>query len=192
MWYLIFLFLTIISLLNIIYPFLIKLDIRLNVLRLKGILVIKLFNKIKFEFKFRIKNGYVYLYYKNKEIKQKISNKNISLRFIFILIKQTYFRQQLLNSKITSNFGYLNDSRITALTSGYIDCVAKGFFAKIKNNKKSAHIFIDVEPKYNEDICNIRFEWEVRMSIFDMLYTFIFTIYYFCRDYFYRKLKKKI
>lgn len=192
MWYLIFLFLTILILFNIIYPFLIKLDIRLNVLRLKGVLIIKLFNKIKFEFKFRIKNGYVYLYYKNKEIKQKISNKNISLRFIFILIKQTYFRQQLLNSKLTSNFGYLNDSRITALTSGYIDCVAKGILAKIKNNKKSAHIFIDVEPKYNEDICNIRFEWEVRMSIFDMLYTFIFTIYYFCRDYFYRKLKKKI
>jgi len=64
---------------------------------------------------------------------------------------------------------------VTATTCGYIDVFSKCVLSKVKNNKKSAHIFVDVHPKYNEDIFNFRFVYEMRMSVVDILYTLIYT-----------------
>lgn len=175
MWHLIFSFLTFLNIWQFIYPFLIKFEIKCNILRLKGQLNIIFFNKIKFDFKFRIKHGYIYIYFKNKEVKEKISNNNINIILISNLIKQLYFRHQLLNCNLTSNFGFVLDSMITATICGYIDVFSKCILSKIKNNKKSAHIFVDVNPKYNEDVFNIRVIYEMRMSVFDILYTLIYT-----------------
>ena len=183
MWRLIFLFILFLIIFLISYPFLIKTEIKLNILRLKGVILIKLFNKFKFEIKFRVKNGYIYFYYNNKERKEKISGKNINLRFLLILIQQIYFRQQIINLNLISNFGYLNDSCVTATVSGYVLVLTQNIFAKIKNNKKSAHISVDVTPKYNEDICNLRLTHEVRMSGFDSIYALVCTITRFGRDY---------
>ena len=175
MWRLIFSFLTFLNIWQIIYPFLIKFEIKCNILKLKGVFLIKLFNKIKFDFKFRVKHGYIYIYFKNKEIKEKISDKNINIIFILNLIKQIYFRHQLLNCNLISNFGFVLDSMVTATTCGFIDVFSKCVLSKVKNNKKLAHIFVDVQPKYNEDIFNFRLAYEMRMSVFDILYTLIYT-----------------
>ena len=183
MWYLIFLFSTIMNIMSLIYPFLVKFDVKFNTLKLKGSASIKVFNKIKFEIKFRIKHGYIYFYYKKKEIKEKISKKNINFVFIVTLIKELYFREQVLNIDFKSNFGYLNDSRVTATTSGYVQLISNMILSKIKNNKKLAHILVVVEPKYNEDIFNLRLTYEMRISIVDLIYVFIYAKYYVWRDY---------
>ncbi len=177
MWHLIFSFLTFLNIWQFIYPFLIKFEIKFNILRLKGGVSIKFFNKIKLTLKFRIKNGYIYIYFNNKELKEKIDKKNISLVFISNLVQQIYFRHQLLNCNLISNFGFILDSMVTATTCGLIDVASKGIFAKLKNNKKSAHIFVDVNPKYNEDIFNLRLNYEIRMSIVDIIYTLFYTIF---------------
>lgn len=178
MWYLIFLFILLILILIIIYPFLIKLEIKLNVLKLKGIFILKILKKIKLEIKFRIKNGYIYIYFNKKERKEKISNKNVKIKFFINFTKQLYFRQQYVNLGLISNFGYVLNSCTTAVTSGVIDVVTKCIFSKIKNNKKSAHIFVEVEPKYNEDIFNIKLINDVKMSVFDVLYALFCTRFY--------------
>ncbi|MBR6778788.1 MAG: hypothetical protein IKM43_01375 [Clostridia bacterium] len=175
MWHLIFLFSTIMNILSFIYPFLLQFDVRFNILRLKGSVAIKIFNKFKFEFKIRIKNGYVYINHKKKIRKEKISNKNVKVLFILELIKQLYFREQVLQLNVVSNFGYVNNSATTAVTSGFIDVMCKSILSKIKNNKKLSHIFVSVEPKYNEDIFNIRIINTVRISVVDIIYTLIYT-----------------
>lgn len=172
MWGLIFSFLTFLNIWQFVYPFLIKFEIKLNALKLKGGISVKFFNKIKFEFKFRVKNGYIYIYFNKKEIKEKIDNKNINIVFILNLIKQLYFRHQLLNCNINSNFGFVLDSMVTACVCGFIDVMSKCVLSKVKNNKKSAHIFVEVNPKYNEDIFNLRLIYEMRMSVVDIIYTF--------------------
>ena len=176
MWYLFLMFAIFLLLFLIIFPFLIEFDIRFNILRLKGSLTIKILNKYVIDFKIRIKHGYVYINYKNKERKEKISNKNINIIVIIELINQLYFRIQLLTFAVTSNFGYVLDSCVTAVGAGSIDVICKSMLTKIKNNKKSAHIFVIVEPKYNEDIFNVRIENEIRISIFDLIYTLIYTL----------------
>ena len=183
----IFWLLNLINLLMFLYPFLIRFEIKFNILRLKGVVNLKiLFFKINF--KFRIKNGYIYLYFNKKEIKEKLTNKNINIRFILELIKQTYFRQQLVDLHLTSNFGYCLNSCSTAITAGAIQVASKCLLAKIKNNKKSAHIFVDINPKYNEDIFNFKVQCSVRMSGFDAVYSFVYTITNILKD----KLNKKI
>lgn len=176
MWRLIFSFLFFLNIWQFIYPFLIQFEIRCNILRLKGTVFVKFFNKIKLEMKFRVKNGYVYIYYKNKERKEKISNKNINIVFILNLVKQLYFRHQLLEANVLSNFGYVNNSMLTASVCGAVDVISKCFICKLKNNKKSAHIFVSVNPKYNEDIFNIKFSYMMRMSAVDIIYTLTLTI----------------
>lgn len=183
MWYLIFLFSVIMNILTIMYPFLISFNIRFNILRLKGIVIIKIFNKIKFEFKIRIKNGYIYINHKNKLRKEKITNSNFNIIFIINLLNQLYFREQFLSFYFKSNFGYVLDSCVTAVICGYIDVVGKSLLSKLKNNKKSSHIFIDIEPQYNQDIFNIRLENTIRMSIFDILYSLVYTLVEVWRKY---------
>ena len=173
MWHLIFSFLTFLNIWQFVYPFLIKFEIKCNVLKLKGGFSIKFFDKIKLEFKFRVKNGYIYVYFRNKEIKEKISDKNINIIFIINLIKSIYFRHQLLNCNLTSNFGFVLNSMVTATGCGIIDVISKGILSKVKNNKKSAHIFVEVNPKYNEDIFNLRFNYEMRMSVVDIIFSFV-------------------
>lgn len=175
MWHLIFLYSTIFNILSLIYPFLVKIEVKMNVLKLKGSIILKLFNKLKLEFKFRIKNGYIYVYFKRKELKEKLSSKNVNVRFVLLLIKQFYFRQQLLNLKVKANFGYRLNAMTTAVNSGLIDVLCKGFLSKIKNNKKSAHIFTDIKPKYDEDIFNFAVSYEIRMSLVDIIYSLIYT-----------------
>ena len=176
MWRLIFSFLTFLNIWQFVYPFLIKFEIKCNVLKLKGGISVKFFNKIKLEFKFRVKNGYIYLYFNNKERKEKIDKKNFNIVFITNLINQLYFRHQLLNCNLISNFGFVLDSMVTATTCGFIDVMSKCVLSKVKNNKKSAHIFVEVNPKYNEDIFNLRLVYEMRMSVVDIVYTLVFTI----------------
>lgn len=183
MWYLIFLFSTIINILTIIYPFLISFDVRFNILRLKGSIVIKIFNKIKFEFKIRIKNGYIYINHKNKLRKEKISNKNFNFVFVINLLNQLYFREQFLSFYFKTNFGFVLDSCVTAVVCGYIDVVGKSLLSKLKNNKKSSHIFIDIEPQYNQDIFNVRLMNTIRMSVFDILYSLVYTLFGIWRNY---------
>ena len=178
----IFSFLTILNIWQFVYPFLIKFEVKLNVLRLKGVLILKFFNKLKFEIKFRIKHGYIYLYFNNKERKEQLSNKNINVRFVINLINQMYFRQQWLNFDFKSNFGYVLDSCVTANACGYIDVISKAMLSKIKNHKKSAHIFTQVEAKYNEDIFNLRIVNEIRMSLADVLFSFIYAVIYTRRE----------
>lgn len=191
MWRLIFLFVLIMFVAIINYPFLLRMEIKFNVLKFKGVFCLILFNKIKITIKFRIKNGYVYIYYKNKERKEKLSNQNVNVILFTQLIKQSYFRQQLLTLGLSSNFGYCLDSCVTATTSGFIDVISKCVLAKIKNNKKSAHIFVDVEPKYNEDIFNFRSVVACRVSLLDMIYTFVYAKIYTWSEYERRKPKTK-
>ena len=178
MWRLIFLFCLIVLVMFLIYPFLFQFELKFNILRLRGEVSIKIFNKFKIEFKVRIKNGYVYINHKNKERKEKISNKNFNIVLVLNLINQLYFREQFLELLVLANFGFVLDSRVTATVCGYIDVVSKSLLGSIKNNKKSSHIFVSVEPKYNEDVLNARIRNIIRISILDVLYTFVYTFIY--------------
>ncbi len=182
MWYLIFSLFNVLNILSAIYPFLVKIDIRFNILKLKGVVYITFFNKIKLDFNIRFKHGYIYINHKNKLLKEKITNQNFKVRFFLNLVKQVYFREQMLELILTSNFGNMNDSCVTAVSSGYILVLSKCLFSKIKNNKKSSHIFVKVEPKYNQDIFNIRLVNTVRISLADILYTLLYTTVYTIRD----------
>ena len=186
MWRLIFLFVLILLIMFAIYPFLVQFDIKFNVLKLRGEVAITIFNKFKIDFKIRIKHGYIYINHKNKERKEKISNKNFSVVLILNLINQLYFREQFLDLTILANFGYVLDSRVTATICGYIDVISKSLLGPIKNNKKSSHIFVSVEPKYNEDVLNARVRNIVRISFLDIVYTLFYTFIHA------RKKKKKV
>ena len=113
--------------------------------------------------------------------------KILIFRFILQIIKQTYFRQQLVSLNLISNFGYCLNSCATAVTSGAIQVVGTSILSKIKNNKKSAHIFLEVNPKYNEDIFNFKVNTSVRMSGFDTAFAFVYTIINIIKE----KLNKK-
>lgn len=178
MWCLIFSFLFFILFAVVVYPFSISFEIKFNLLRFKGVFTLILFGKFKMQFKLRVKHGYVYIYYKQKEKRIKLTDQDFNVIFFLNLISQLYFRQQLIRLEFGSAFGYTNDACVSAVGAGYIDVIVKSFLAKLKNNKKSAHIFVDVEPKYNQDVCSVRIKSAMRISVWDVLYALFYTLIY--------------
>lgn len=182
MWRLVFLFVMVLLILILTFPYLVDFDIRFNILKLKGKVIIKFLKFFKFEFSIRIKNGYFYINHKNKLKKEKLTEQTISFKFLIKLLNQMYFREQFLHVDLRSNFGYKYDAKDTAVASGCIDVISKSILAQFKNHKKSTHIFVSVEPKYNQDIFNFRLNTSVRISIFDVVYSALFAVYYLRRE----------
>lgn len=176
MWHLIFTFATAMNILGFLYPFLVSFDVKFNILHLHGVVTIKIFNKIKLDFTIRIKNGYVYINRKNKQRKEKIAKNNFILMLVYYFIGELYFREQFLNLSVMGYFGYNQNAQVTALGCAYGELFLKTFFSKIKNNKKSSHIFVGFEPNYNQDILNVQLSNTVRISVFDLLYAFVYTL----------------
>ena len=181
MWYLFLHFIILILAISISAPFLITITLTCNVVKLKGMVKIKILFWTQ-EIRFRIKNGYLYLYQNGREIKEKISRKNVNLKFLIKFTGETYLRQELLKLEFSSNFGYNLDSLVTASTASLIDVIAKSVLAKIKHNKKSSNIFTVVNPKYNEDVFNIRVKTAVSNSLFDIIVAFIMSKCYLRGD----------
>lgn len=186
-WYLFFvLFLIIIS-----TPIPLKFELSFDILHLKGEIKIKLINFNVLKTKVYVKNGYIFIQGKKHTRKEKLSIQNPNLQFFTQLIKSLYFRQQLVYLKVLSNLGYCNDAFITAMMASFNDILAKCLLAKIKNNKKSAHIFIETLPNYNEDKLYYYFESAMTMSLFDLIFAFLGAKISQRRDYGQNKRRKQ-
>ena len=157
----------------LIIPIPIKVDVKFNILRLSGNVEIALFKFIKNKLHVRFRGQYIYVTTNNKTRREKLTSKNFNVAFVFQMIRQLYFRL-ILNSLIfVSEGGYYNDAMITAIGSGVIDIVSKCIYSRILHNKKSAHIFIQNEAKYNQDCLNFKIEARINISIFEVLYSII-------------------
>ena len=161
----------------LIVPIPIKFKIEFNVLRLSGGVEIRILKFIQFKLRVRFRGAYVYITNKGRTRREKLTSKNFNIAFIIQLIRQIYFRLILNSLKFTSEVGYYNDAMITALGSGVADIVSKCAYAKILHNKKSAHIFISNEAKYNQDCLKVKIGAEIKMSIFDILYSLVSSLW---------------
>ena len=124
MFKLIFYFLGLVNILQFIYPFLIRFEIKCNILKIKGSISVKLFNKIKFVFKFRVKNGYVYIYFNNKERKEKIdfSNPYLTSNLVIVVRKDSALANatslaDFAGAKIAAQDGTFHAEAATQITN---------------------------------------------------------------------------
>ena len=157
----------------LIIPIPIKFNILFNILKLSGEIQVDIFKFINYKIKVKFKGQYVYVTKKNKTYREKLSAKNFNVAFVLQMIKQLYFRLVLDRLIFISENGYYNDAMVTALSTGVVDVVTKCVYAKILHNKKSAHILINNEAKYNKDCLNFKIEGKISISIFDILYSII-------------------
>lgn len=157
----------------IIIPIPIKFKVVFNILRLSGEINISVFKFINYKSRVRFRGAYVYISHNGKTKREKITSKNFNIAFVLQLIRQLYFRTVLQSLNFVSDVGYYNDAMITAVGCGVIDIVSKSIYARILHNKKSAHIFIQNEAKYNQDCLNIKIESKASISIFDFVYSII-------------------
>ena len=157
----------------LIIPIPINFNLKFNVLRLSGDVQIQVFKFINYSSHVRFRGQYIYITQNNKTRREKITSKNFNLAFVVQLSKQLYFRLILQYLSFVSIGGYYNDAMVTALGASLIDVVSKCIYAKILHNKKSAHIFIQNEQKYNQDCLHFKVECKLNISIFDILYSVV-------------------
>ena len=168
-WYLFFmLFVLVLSL-----PIKFKTIINFNLLKQFTEVNIKIFRLNIVKFRVKIKNNYIYLTKKAITYKQKFSTKNIEVVFVLKLIQELYYRIQLQEFEEIGEFGISDNAVATALFASSFDICLKGILTKIKNNKKFSHILITNNPKYNDDCVSIKLNSEVRINIFDIIYSFV-------------------
>lgn len=157
----------------LIIPIPIKLKLSFNVLRLSGEVNIQISKLISYKARVRFRGAYVYITQNNKTRREKLTASNYNVAYVMQLIRQLYFRVELNTLTFASEEGYYNNAMITALGSGVIDIVSKCAKGRILHNKKSAHIFVQNEAKYNQDCLNFKLECEAKVSTFDMAYSII-------------------
>ena len=157
----------------LIIPIPIKLKLGFNILRLSGEVDIRVLKFINHKVRVRFRGAYVYITSNKKTRREKLTSTNYNVAYIMQLIRQLYFRVELKSLTFLSEEGYYNDAMITALASGVIDIATKCAKGRILHNKKSAHIFVQNEAKYNQDCLNLKIECEAKISLFDVLYSII-------------------
>lgn len=161
----------------LIIPIPIKFKVVFNILRLSGAVEVAILKFINFKIRVRFRGAYVYITQNNKTRREKLTAKNFNVVFVVQIIRQLYFRTILRDLKFVGDVGYYNDAMVTAMASSAIDIVAKCLSARILHNKKSAHIFISNDTKYNQDCLNLKIEGKVNISIFDVIYSIINTLW---------------
>ena len=157
----------------LIIPIPIKLNCSFNVLRLSGQVDIRVLKFINYNIRVRFRGAYVYVTRKNKTRREKLTSTNYNVAYVMQLIRQLYFRLVLTSLTFVSEEGYYNDAMITAIGSGIIDIISKCAKGRILHNKKSAHIFIQNQPRYNQDCLNLKLKCEIKISLFDIFYSII-------------------
>ena len=115
----------------------------------------------------------MYITRKNKTSREKLTANNYNVAYVVQLVRQLYFRLELDFFSVLSQEGYYNDAMITALAGGTIGIINQCIKARILHNKKSAHIFVKNEAKYNQDCLNLKLECRAKISVFDILYSTI-------------------
>ncbi|MBQ8522638.1 MAG: hypothetical protein IJ458_03115 [Clostridia bacterium] len=161
----------------LIIPIPIKFNLKLNVLNLSGAVQIILFRFINFKLRVRFRGAYIYITRNNKTRREKLTSKNFNVAFVIQFVRQIYFRLILQTLNFASDVGYYNDAMVTATSSSLIDIASKCLHARILHNKKSAHIFISNETKYNQDCLNLKIGGQINICIFDIIYSIINTIW---------------
>lgn len=161
----------------LIIPIPLKFKISFNILKLSGKVFFRVFKIFQFKIRVRFRGAYVYITTKKKTKREKLTSKNYSVVFIMEFLKQIYFRLVLTQLHFSSEVGYYNSAFTSALAGGGIDIISKCVFSRILNDKKSAHIFINNEVKYNQDCLNFNIDCQVKISLFDIIYSIINTLW---------------
>ncbi len=161
----------------LIIPIPIKFKVIFNILRLSGAVEIAICKFINFKIRVRFRGAYVYITKNNKTRREKLTAKNFNIAFVVQFVRQLYFRTILDDLKFVGDVGYYNDAMVTAMASSLIDITSKCLGARILHNKKSAHIFISNDTKYNQDCLNLKIEGKMNISIFDIIYSVINTLW---------------
>lgn len=161
----------------LIIPIAIKFRLEFNILNLSGVVKLQFFKIFNFKLRVRFRGQYVYITKNNHSRREKLTSKNFNVAFVMQLVRQLYFRLVLANLHFSSNVGYYNDAMITAIGSGIFDITSKCLYSRILHNKKSAHIFILNEAKYNQDCLNFKIDGDFSISIFDILYSIVNTLW---------------
>lgn len=168
-WYLIFVFIAII----LSYPITINMVCKINALNLVSEIYLGVFKFKVIKYRVKVKGQFVYITKKGITYKEKFTPKNVDVDFVFKLLKELYYRINLITLEEYSEVGYRLDASKTALSASYLDIILKSVLTKVKNNKKLSHIFIFNSAKYNEDCLNLKLKSKISVNLFDLIYSLI-------------------
>lgn len=158
---------------TLIMPIPVNTKIAFNILKLSGEINIQVLRVFKYKRRVRFKNGYLYITRKGRTKREKISSKNFNIAYAIQFVRQVYFRLILKSLTFVGEEGYYNNAMISAMGAGTVDLISKCVFARIRHNKKSAHIVMRNEAKYNQDCLNFKIEGIITISIFDIIYSIV-------------------
>lgn len=154
-------------------PFNTRVCVKLNTLKIASEIYVKILCFQVLKLKIKVKGKYIYLTKKGITYKEKLTTNNADLVFGLNFVLQMYFRIKLNEIYEAGQYGIKDDAFYTSILCSSIDLIFKGILGKIKNNKKTAHIFITNSAIYNEDCLNFKLELDFNVNIIDIVYSFI-------------------
>lgn len=154
-------------------PFNTRVSLKINALNLASEVCVKIFRFNVIKIKIKIKGDYIYITKKRVTYKEKLISNNVDVIFAIKFVSQMYFRIRLNEIYEAGEYGIKNNAFHTSILCEAVDILSKSVLAKIKNNKKLAHIFVVNSAKYNEDCLNWNLMLDFSVNLIDVAYSFI-------------------
>lgn len=165
----------------LVLPLLVKIKLSIDAKSLTGIMVLYLWNiKIRI-IRVYVKDNKIFMYSKKKkEIKFSFSSKSVMFmqQFISNLKDKIQPRQICVYSKIGTS-----DAKNTAVINGNMLILLKTLFCYIKNKKPMCSIDYKIYPSFNNDCFLVCVYSSFVISIFDVLFSFICSVFSLRRYY---------
>ena len=186
-WTLIF---ALIAILIVIMPIIFRIKLSYNFLKNIGFVTIKIFKFKVIRFSFHLQDTFLVLKFEGKIKKISTLSLNISKEQIVYIDELSKQFKDKLKFKLLSFYSRIgtNDAFSSAMISASLGQVISGFFAFIKNFKQTCTIMVDCYPVYNKQRAHFVFSSVFAISIYDLIYCFVFAL---IRKWRYKKSEKR-
>ena len=155
----------------LVFPFILRVSLEVNVLRNKGKIIVYLFSLIPIYFQFfEIDNGFIKLIKNPKKIKKlKLSFKKQDIKNFYTSADIILNNQIIKEFNITTKFGVKNQPYYVALISGLYNTII-GMFLSIncaKRNILNSHTDLKVFYKYT--YLKININAKIKLTAYDII-----------------------
>ncbi len=160
-----------------IVPIKMKIRLSYDLLKNRGVLGFGiLFFKMRI-LSFKFKNMGLEIKSRSKKEKKEVELKIDKEELIYNERLLAQFRDKLKIRKLTfkATLG-MGDAFKTAMVSGLLNILIVNLFIFIKNFKQTTSVKVGTKPEYNKELFRFKSQAEVSISLFDLLFCFLFAL----------------
>lgn len=159
----------------LVFPIFVELRISFNPLENRGVIALFVFRKKIFYYFIEIHGRYITLVNDKETKTEELQFDSPQFAIIEEFTKQVKDKVRLKNIYVFYNIG-TGDAFTSSLLCGLFNQVLNFIFVNLKSKKPTASLCIYGTVSYNRLICEVAVTGKVSISLFDIVYSFLYSV----------------